>query len=92
MGMPPASAKRPGLYGAQVYLTQLQTLSKETPDSMINLRSRLAEALILKQSPRMRKKSQAQILLEQLLSEGDTWFDYHTLILLNLCELLIFEA
>ncbi|MFX0077890.1 MAG: hypothetical protein ACFE8O_01510, partial [Candidatus Hermodarchaeota archaeon] len=77
---------------AQAYLNQLQQLHARTPNKKIHLRSRLAEALILKRSKRMRDKVQAQILLKQIVNEEDIWFEWTALAIINYCDLLLFEV
>ncbi|MFX0062790.1 MAG: tetratricopeptide repeat protein [Candidatus Hermodarchaeota archaeon] len=63
------------LVQARKYLTQLQKLHERTPDKTIHHKSRLAEALVLKQSKRMRDKAQAQAILQQLINEKRLFFD-----------------
>ena len=77
---------------AQTYLNRLQQLHTRTPNKKIHLRSRLAEALVLKQSKRMRDKVQAQVLLNQIVNEEDVWFEWTTLAIVNYCDLLLFEV
>ncbi|MFX0064544.1 MAG: tetratricopeptide repeat protein [Candidatus Hermodarchaeota archaeon] len=76
---------------AQTYLNQLQKLYARTPNKWIHLRSRLAEALVLKRSTRMKNKVQAQIILEQIINEELIHFRYTALAMIHLCELLILE-
>ncbi|MFX0061029.1 MAG: tetratricopeptide repeat protein [Candidatus Hermodarchaeota archaeon] len=76
---------------AQKYLTRLQQLQTRTPNKWIHLRSRLAEALVLKQSKRMKHKSQAQIILEQIVNEDMVAFDLTALAMVHLCDLLLGE-
>jgi tetratricopeptide (TPR) repeat protein len=77
---------------AQTYLSQIQRLHTRTPNKKIHLRSRLAEALVLKQSKRMRDKVQAQDLLSQIVNEEGVWFEWTTLAIINYCDLLLFEV
>ncbi|MFX0066458.1 MAG: tetratricopeptide repeat protein [Candidatus Hermodarchaeota archaeon] len=76
---------------AQTYLDQLQQLQARTPNKKIHLLSRLAEALVLKQSPRMTQKSQAQMILEEITNEDIIDFERTALALVHLCDLLLFE-
>ncbi|MFX0065132.1 MAG: tetratricopeptide repeat protein [Candidatus Hermodarchaeota archaeon] len=77
---------------AQEYLTQLQQLQAQSSNPYIHLHSRLAEALVLKQSPRVREKFQAQTILEQIVKEEVIWFNWTALAMVHLCELLIAEV
>lgn len=77
---------------AQEYLTRLQQLQNSTPNPWIRLRSRLAEALVLKQSPRAREKFQAQTILEEIVKEEILAIDLTALAMVQLCELLIAEV
>ncbi|MFX1335474.1 MAG: tetratricopeptide repeat protein [Promethearchaeota archaeon] len=77
---------------AQAYLNQLQQLHARTPNKQIRIRSQLAEALVLKQSKRMRDKVQAQVLLNQIVNEEVIWFEWTALAIINYCDLLLFEV
>ncbi|MFX1536732.1 MAG: tetratricopeptide repeat protein [Promethearchaeota archaeon] len=77
---------------AQEYLTQLQQLQTHTSNPWIHLQSRLAEAFVLKQNPRIREKFQAQTILEQIVEEEVLWVDLTALAMVQLCELLIEEV
>ncbi|MFX1537348.1 MAG: tetratricopeptide repeat protein, partial [Promethearchaeota archaeon] len=77
---------------AQEYLTRLQQLQTRTPNPWSHFSSRLAEALVLKQSPRAREKFQAQKILEQLVQEEVLWVDLTALAIIQLSDLLIAEV
>ncbi len=79
---------------AQSYLDHFQKINARTPSKHIELRCRLAEALILKQSPRMVNKAQAQMILKQIVTEETfKWrWDDAMFGLFHLCELLVFEV
>ncbi|MFX0065077.1 MAG: tetratricopeptide repeat protein [Candidatus Hermodarchaeota archaeon] len=80
---------------AQVYLKELQQLQKHSSNKWIDLENRLAEALVLKRSPRMKDKVRAQTILEQLVDEKPNMFRtflWHTLAMIHLCDLLLLEA
>ncbi|MFX0061860.1 MAG: tetratricopeptide repeat protein [Candidatus Hermodarchaeota archaeon] len=77
---------------AQEYQTRLEQLQTRTPNPWIHLCSRLAEALVLKQSPRLKEKIRAQTLFEQLVQEEVLWFDMTALAIIQLSELLIAEV
>ncbi|MFX0091908.1 MAG: hypothetical protein ACFFBD_09115, partial [Candidatus Hodarchaeota archaeon] len=76
---------------AQVYLTQLQKLHSRTPNKTIHLRSRLAEALILKASMRTRNRVKAEQLLMQVAEEDVIDYEITVEALLNICELFLTE-
>ncbi|MCH8905662.1 MAG: tetratricopeptide repeat protein [Candidatus Heimdallarchaeota archaeon] len=76
---------------AKEILKNLSQINNELTSKQVNLKSRLAEGIVLKGSNRMKDKMKAQQIYEDILSEEV--FD-HTLIvltLLNLCEILIIE-
>ncbi len=77
---------------AQAYLNQLQQLHTRTPNKQIYIRSQLAEALVLKQSRRMKDKVQAQVLLNHIVNEEVIWFEWTALATINYCDLLLFEV
>ncbi|MFX0090628.1 MAG: tetratricopeptide repeat protein, partial [Candidatus Hodarchaeota archaeon] len=74
------------------YLTQLKNIYEFTSNKQVYLRSRLAEALILKQSKRMKHKIQAQMLLEQIVTEEVIDSNLSVLAMVHLCDLLLFEV
>ncbi|MFX0199809.1 MAG: tetratricopeptide repeat protein [Candidatus Hodarchaeota archaeon] len=53
--------------------------------------ARLAEALILKTSPRLKDKGKAQEIFEQIIEETSLFFEITSTTMLNLCDLYIFE-
>ncbi|MFX0092019.1 MAG: tetratricopeptide repeat protein [Candidatus Hodarchaeota archaeon] len=77
---------------AQEYLTRLQQLQTLTSNKWIHLYSRLAEALVLKQRPRLKEKIRAQIILEQIVQEEVLRFELTALAIIQLCELLLVEV
>ncbi|MFW9991550.1 MAG: tetratricopeptide repeat protein [Candidatus Odinarchaeota archaeon] len=81
------------LLKAREYLTRLQQLPTRASHPWIYSTSRLAEALVLKESPRARDKFQAQTILEQLVKEEEVQrADYTALAIIQLCDLLIAEV
>ncbi|MFX0094418.1 MAG: tetratricopeptide repeat protein, partial [Candidatus Hodarchaeota archaeon] len=76
---------------AQKYLIKLQKLER-TPHPWISHQSRLTEALILKESKRMKDKTQAQTILQQLLKENNLMFVWARIAMVALCELLLVEV
>ncbi|MFX0094496.1 MAG: tetratricopeptide repeat protein [Candidatus Hodarchaeota archaeon] len=73
------------------YLTELKEVQKRIQNKRIHLRSRLAEGLVLKRDKWMKSKAQAQIILEQLVSEEPVEFELTALAMIHLCDLLIIE-
>jgi tetratricopeptide (TPR) repeat protein len=57
----------------------------------VNQLSRLSEALLLKNSSRLRDKINAQEIFQQIANEETEFFSISFDALLNLCELLLFE-
>jgi tetratricopeptide (TPR) repeat protein len=84
------SLEQQDLEQAQKYLTHLQKVTTRIPEEAqgAHLRRRLAEALILKQSPRMTDKAQAQTLLSEIVNE-DTFLG--SIAMVALCELFLLE-
>ena len=86
---------RQDLVQAKTYLNDLQNIAAQAPENKhIQFRSHLMEALVSKQSPRMVDKAHALTLLKQLVAEENfKWrWDLTMHGLLNLCDLLIYEA
>ncbi|MFW9856016.1 MAG: tetratricopeptide repeat protein [Candidatus Thorarchaeota archaeon] len=75
----------------QKYLIQLKELQQESQSKYVDLRSRLAEGIVLKMSDRAAKKFQAQQLFEQIVDGEVLDINLTVLAILNLCELLILE-
>ena len=76
---------------AQYYLTQLRNLQESPPTILIKLYQRVAEALLLKQSKRMKDKVQAQLLLSEITREKVVDSELTSLAMVHLCELLLEE-
>ncbi|MFX0087162.1 MAG: tetratricopeptide repeat protein [Candidatus Hodarchaeota archaeon] len=88
---------------AKSYSKQLQTLHTQgyqaekmrrglyRPITTIGQYAKLAEALILKTSPRLKDKGKAQEILEQIAEETSVLFEIVSTAMLNLCDLHIFE-
>ncbi|MFX0092263.1 MAG: tetratricopeptide repeat protein [Candidatus Hodarchaeota archaeon] len=75
----------------QYYLQRLQQLNDEEENKIINQRYRIAEALVMKTSTRLRKKFKAAEILRQVVEEEIADHELTVLAMLNLCELLLFE-
>ncbi|MFQ5981226.1 MAG: tetratricopeptide repeat protein [Candidatus Heimdallarchaeota archaeon] len=76
---------------AQQYLERLQHIAEQEDYKNLSQCYRVAQALVLKTSPRIRDKARAQELLQQLIEEEMVWFDNAQLAMLHLCELLLDE-
>ncbi|MFQ5980582.1 MAG: tetratricopeptide repeat protein [Candidatus Heimdallarchaeota archaeon] len=76
---------------AQQYLERLQHINEHEDHKGLSQAYRVAQALVLKTSPRIRDKVKAQELLQQLIEEEMIFFLYAELAMLNLCELLLDE-
>ncbi|MFX0207709.1 MAG: tetratricopeptide repeat protein [Candidatus Hodarchaeota archaeon] len=88
---------------AKSYLQQLQTLHTHgyqaekmrrgliRPLTTIGQYAKLAEALILKTSPRLKDKGKAQEILQKIAEETSDNFEITYTAILNLCDLHIFE-
>ena len=76
---------------AERYFDRLKLINEIDVDKVIFQIYRLAEAMILKTSNRMRDKVQAQELLREIIEEEIVDHSLTILSLLNLCELLLEE-
>ncbi|MHA2368664.1 MAG: tetratricopeptide repeat protein [Candidatus Hodarchaeales archaeon] len=77
---------------AQQYLERLQHIHEQEDHKGLSQAYRVAQALVLKASPRIRDKVRAQELLQQIAEEEEMIDFYNTqLAMVNLCELLLDE-
>jgi tetratricopeptide (TPR) repeat protein len=76
---------------AQYYYDQLIDLDKEVNFWFIKMRQKLALAVILKNSKKLRDKIHAQDLYREVLEIEQIGFWTRIMCYLNLCELLIYE-
>lgn len=76
---------------ARQYLQLLQQKNEHETSKFITQLSKLAEALVLKASPRMTEKVKALEMLQQLVKDEIVFLDTKISAMLNLCELLITE-
>ncbi|MFX0092656.1 MAG: tetratricopeptide repeat protein, partial [Candidatus Hodarchaeota archaeon] len=76
---------------AQKFLDRLKELYAHSQNRYIHLRIQLAEALILKQSPRLKHIAQAQAILEKIVKEEMIEFSLTASAMIHLCDLLILE-
>jgi len=83
------SIERGNLKFARHYLQRLEMLQIDS--WLLDQPYKLARAMILKASPRIRDKMQAQALFQQLTTDEVIWVDINAQASLNLCELLFIE-
>ncbi|MFX0116942.1 MAG: tetratricopeptide repeat protein [Candidatus Hodarchaeota archaeon] len=76
---------------AAKYLIQMRQIEQTSKSKHVRLRTRFAEALVLKMSKRGTKKLQAQKTFQEIVDDGIVEYDITVLAMLNLCELLILE-
>ncbi|MFX0090579.1 MAG: tetratricopeptide repeat protein [Candidatus Hodarchaeota archaeon] len=76
---------------AQKYLQRLQEINAQEDNKIISQRTRVAEALLLKTSSRVRNWGKAVELLEQIVEEEMVDHELTVLALLTLCDLLLGE-
>ncbi|MHA2499096.1 MAG: tetratricopeptide repeat protein, partial [Candidatus Hodarchaeales archaeon] len=76
---------------AKQYLEQLEEIAKTEASENIQANYQLAKALVLKASPRMREKIQAEDIFEDIANNPKNHHYTITFALLNLCELLVIE-
>ncbi|MFX0113370.1 MAG: tetratricopeptide repeat protein [Candidatus Hodarchaeota archaeon] len=76
---------------AQHYLQRLQQVSNHVKNKKVSQQARLAEALVLKASPRIRDKARAQEIFQQVTKEEIVVYWLTEFAMLHLCELLLDE-
>ncbi|MFW9906031.1 MAG: tetratricopeptide repeat protein [Candidatus Thorarchaeota archaeon] len=76
---------------ARVYLNQIQKLQELHSEVYYRVHSLYFEALILKQSGRMKDKARAQNLFEDIINEEDELLGFKYEAMIQLCELLLEE-
>ncbi len=76
---------------ARRYLQRLQQLNEQEDNKIINQRYRVAEALVLKTSPRALHRGKAEELLTQVVEEEIVSHEVTVAALLHLCDLLLVE-
>lgn len=76
---------------AQEYLQRLQQINEQVKNKTSSQRIRLAEALVLKASPRIRDKGQAQVIFQEIAEAEIIDHPLTVVAMVNLCELLLDE-
>ncbi|MFW9992462.1 MAG: tetratricopeptide repeat protein [Candidatus Odinarchaeota archaeon] len=74
---------------AEGYYQQLVKSEKVMNSKVVNQRSRIARAILLKTSPRARHRGKAEELLEEVVNEEVIFHDHLVDALLHLCDLLV---
>jgi tetratricopeptide (TPR) repeat protein len=75
----------------QQYLERLRYVNEQEDHKILSQAYRVAQALVLKASPRIRDKAKAQELFQQLIDDEMFLFFLTQLVMVNLCELLLDE-
>lgn len=76
---------------AKHYLQRLEHINEQEENKLIDQRCRVAEALVLKTSMRVRNRAKAEELLEQVVDEEIVFHQVTVIALLNLCDILLVE-
>ncbi|MFW9993897.1 MAG: tetratricopeptide repeat protein [Candidatus Odinarchaeota archaeon] len=76
---------------ARKFAAELLKLQEQTPEKVIFLRQRLADALILKQSKRVEDRIRARVLLDEIVNEESIQFELDAHAMIHLCDLLLFR-
>ncbi|MFX1517324.1 MAG: tetratricopeptide repeat protein [Promethearchaeota archaeon] len=76
---------------ARIYLERIQTLQKLHSEEYYRIISLYFEALLLKQSGRMKDKARAQKLFEDIINVEHDLFGFKYESMIQLCELLLLE-
>lgn len=76
---------------AQLYLARLEQYSNQYESKVFSQVHSIAKALVLKQSSRMRNRTEAELLLKQIIGEGISTPQLNLLALVNLCEIFLEE-
>ena len=76
---------------AKHHLQRLKHINEQEENKIIDQRYRVAEALVLKTSMRVRNRAKAEELLEQVVGEEIVFHQVTVIALLNLCDILLGE-
>ena len=76
---------------AKTYLRNLEQLNEKLNDKEINQEYLILKALILKTNLRAYNRVQAVEILNQILEDPDLSYEFTIIILINLCELYLYE-
>jgi tetratricopeptide (TPR) repeat protein len=76
---------------ARLYLSQLEFFAKKTESQVYNYVFTVAKALVLKKSSRIRNRTEAEMLLKQIIESKYSTPPLYLLSLVNLCDLFLEE-
>ena len=76
---------------AQYYLNKLEELTDQVESKVFKQMYSLAKAILLMQSNRIRSRTEAEILLKQIIEEEFSVPQLYLLAIVNLCDLLLEE-
>lgn len=76
---------------AQLYLTRLEQFTNQYESKVFSQVHSITKALVLKQSSRIRNRTEAELLLKQIIGEGISTPQLNLLALVNLCEIFLEE-
>lgn len=76
---------------AKQYLTQLEQFAAQNKSDLYNQIYSITKALVLKKSSRIRNRTEAELLLKQIIEKGITTPQLYLLSHVNLCELFLEE-
>ena len=85
------SLKKGDTERARQYFKQLKILYKENKDLVMEENYKYSKAILLKISPRIRDKAEAQELLNEIIKTGPIYFETKINAYVNLCDLLLTE-
>ncbi|MFX0144039.1 MAG: tetratricopeptide repeat protein [Candidatus Hodarchaeota archaeon] len=76
---------------AKLYLARLEQFTTQNKSSLFKQICTITKALVLKKSSRIRNRTEAELLLKQIIEKGITTPQLYLLSLINLCELFLEE-
>lgn len=79
------------LENARIYLNKLEEFAKKTESKVFNNVYIVAKALVLKNSGRIRNRTEAELLLKQIIESEFSTPPIYLLSIVNLCELFLEE-
>jgi tetratricopeptide (TPR) repeat protein len=86
-----ASLETNEIIEVEKYLDKLKEINAETSVKSIELKTRLAEALYLKEIGGMKNTMQAQLILEAIINDEVIEFELSFIAIINQCELFLLE-
>ncbi len=77
---------------AEEYLQRLKAIDEKEDNKVISQQCRVAQAMLLKTSPRTRSRGEAEALLQVVVDEPIVDHEITVIAMLNLCDLLLTES